>query len=150
MSKQEEAGLILKLYELRREETLRKARDWVFREFHPATIAEFGNTMFGPNGAYVRMVVSYWDMAAALVNDGAISLELFNATNGEHFGIFSKIEPLLAEIRAAYGPGFATHLEKLVDATPDGRKRSAGARERMKAMRERRDQHVTASAPAAS
>jgi hypothetical protein len=33
-------------------------------------------------------------MAAALVNNGAISLELFNDTNGEHIGVFSKIEPL--------------------------------------------------------
>ena len=31
----EEAGLILKFYELRREETMRKARDWYFREFNP-------------------------------------------------------------------------------------------------------------------
>ena len=30
MSKQEEAGLILKLYELRREDTMRKARDRIF------------------------------------------------------------------------------------------------------------------------
>ena len=36
MSKQEEAGLILKLYELRREDTMRKARDWYFREFQSA------------------------------------------------------------------------------------------------------------------
>ena len=39
MSKQEEAELILKLYELRREETMRKARDWFFRDFKPQTIA---------------------------------------------------------------------------------------------------------------
>jgi hypothetical protein len=34
MSKQEEAGLILKLYELRREATMRQARDWYFLEFN--------------------------------------------------------------------------------------------------------------------
>jgi hypothetical protein len=42
---------------------------------------------------------------------------------------------MLLEIRTAYGPNFAVNLEKLIDATPDGRKRVAGARERMKAMR---------------
>jgi hypothetical protein len=81
------------------------------------------------------MVVTYWDMAAALVNDGAISLELFNKSNGEHIGVFAKVEPLLGEIRASYGPHYAASLEKLIDATPDGRKRSAAARERMKAVR---------------
>jgi hypothetical protein len=35
MSKQDEASLILKLYELRREETMRKARNWYFAEFNP-------------------------------------------------------------------------------------------------------------------
>jgi hypothetical protein len=82
------------------------------------------------------MVVSYWDMAAALVNDGAISLDLFTNTNGEHLGVFSKIEPLLGEIRSVYAPQFAVNLEKLIDATPDGRNRAAKARERMKAVRD--------------
>jgi hypothetical protein len=132
MSKQEEAGLILKLYELRREDTMRKARDWYFREFHPQSMSDFNNAMFGGESGYLRMVITYWDMAAALVNNGAISLELFNDSNGEHIGVFSKFEPLLGEIRAAYGPQFAVNFEKLIDATPDGRKRVAAARERMK------------------
>jgi hypothetical protein len=136
MSKQDEAGLILKLYELRREDTMRKARDWYFRDFNPKAIADFTEAMFGEHSGHLRMVVSYWDMAAALVNDGAINLDLFTNTNGEHIGVFSKIEPLLGEIRTAYAPQFAVNLEKLIDATPDGRNRTAKARERMKAMRD--------------
>jgi hypothetical protein len=135
MSIQEEAGLILKLYELRREETMRRARDWYFREFNPQTIADFRSAMFGEHSGHVRMVLTYWDMAAALVNRGAINLELFNEANGEHIGVFAKIEPLLGEIRAAFGPHYASNLEKLVDATPNGRQRTAGTREQMKAMR---------------
>ena len=135
MSKQEEGGLILRLYELRRDETMRKARDWYFREFNPESLADFNSAIFGDQSGYMRMVISYWDMAAALVNDGAISLELFNNSNGEHISVFSKIEPLLGEIRAAYGPQFAASFEKLIDATPEGRKRVAAAREQMKAIR---------------
>ena len=134
MSKQEEAGLILKLYELRREETMRKARDWYFREFNPQSIADFNTAIFGEHSGHLRMVVTYWDMAAALVNNGAISLQLFSDSNGEHIGVFSKIEPILTEIRGAIGPQFAANLEKLIDATPDGRKRSAASREQMKAI----------------
>jgi hypothetical protein len=135
MSKQEEAGLILKLYELRREETMRKARDWYFREFHPQSMADFSSAMFGEHSGHLRMVVTYWDMAAALVNNGAISLELFSDSNGEHIGVFSKIEPLLGEIRTVYGPQFAANCEKLIDAMPDGRKRVTAARERMNAIK---------------
>jgi hypothetical protein len=80
------------------------------------------------------MVVTYWDMAAALVNRGAIGLELFTDANGEQIGVFAKIELLLGEIRAAFGPQFAVNLEKLIDATPNGRQRTAATREQMKAI----------------
>jgi hypothetical protein len=135
MSIQDEAGLILKLYELRREETMRKARDWYFRDFNPQSMADFQSAMFGEHSGHLRMVITYWDMAAVLVNRGAISLELFTDANGEHIGVFAKIEPLLGEIRALLAPQFAANLEKLIDATPDGRKRSAATREQMKAIR---------------
>lgn len=135
MSKQDEAGLILKLYELRREETMRKARDWYFREFHPESLNDFSEAMFSEHSGHLRMVLTYWDMAAALVNNGAIDMALFNETNGEHIGVFSKIELLLGEIRAAYAPQFAANLEKLIDATPQGRERVAATRERMQGMR---------------
>ena len=134
MSKQEEAGLILKLYELRREETMRKARDWFFLEFNPRSMADFTEALFGPHSGHLRMVVTYWDMAAALVNNGAISLELFNDANGEHLATFAKIEPLLKEIQATIGPQFGANLAKLVDAMPDGRKRIAAIQERFKGI----------------
>ena len=137
MSKHEEAGLILKLYELRREETMRKARDWYFRDFNPESSADVEKIMFSEQSGYFRMVSSYWDMAAALVNNGAIGIELFNDTNGEHLGVFSKLEPFLAEMRADYGPQLLANLEKLIDATPAGRERVAKIRERMAGMRAR-------------
>ncbi|HZT32147.1 MAG TPA: hypothetical protein VFA33_19825 [Bryobacteraceae bacterium] len=137
MSKQAEADLILKLYDLRREGTMRQARDWYFREFHPESKADVDGVMFGEHSAHLRMVVSYWDMAAGLVNHGAISKELFSDTNGEHLAVFSKLEPLLGELRADYGPQFLANLEKLIDATPSGRERAAAIRERMKQVRAR-------------
>ena len=135
MSKQEEAGLILKLYELRREDTMRKARNWYFREFNPQSIADFNAALFGEQSGYLRMVITYWDMAAALVHNGAISTEMFTDSNGEFIGVFAKIEPLLPDIRATYGEKFALMLEKLIDAIPDGRQRVNKTREQMKAIR---------------
>ena len=60
----------------------------VFSGVQSQSMADFTNAIFGEHSGYLRMVVSYWDMAAALVNDGAISLDLFNDTNGEHIGVF--------------------------------------------------------------
>jgi hypothetical protein len=138
MSKHEEASLILQLYELRREATMRKARDWFAREFNPESLADVEQAMLGEHSPHLRMVISYWDMAAALVNHGAISPELFRDTNGEHLLVFSKLEPLLQDVRATYGAHFMAHLEKLVDATPGSRERVAATRERMRRMREAR------------
>src|SRR3954447_12787931 len=126
MSKQDEAALILKLYELRRDETLRKARDWYAAEYFPESFQDAMAVFPTDKGVYMRMVGSYWEMAAALVNQGAISLEMFNATNGEHLGVFAKIEPMLAEMRSTFNmPEMFKELETLVDSTPDGRSKVA-------------------------
>jgi len=137
MAIQTEAALILKLYDLRREETMRTARNWYSREFNPESMADIEKILFSEHSGHLRMVASYWDMAAALVNNGAISAQLFNDTNGEQFLAFGKLEPFLKDIRAAFGPQFLANLEKLIDATPGGRERAAAVRERMKAMRAR-------------
>ena len=90
MAIQDEAALILQLYDLRREETMRTARNWYSREFNPESMADIESAFFSDHSGHLRMVTSYWDMAAALVNNGAISAQLFNDTNGEHIGVFSK------------------------------------------------------------
>jgi hypothetical protein len=136
MSKHDGADLILKLYELRREETMRKARDWYFRDFNPQSMAEFTEAMMGEHSGHLRMVVSYWDMAAALVDGGSISLELFANSNAEHIGVFAKVELLLGDIRRSFGLRFAVNLEKLIDAIPEGRQQVAAFRERMQGIRE--------------
>jgi hypothetical protein len=136
MSKQDEAALILKLYELRKEDSMRKARDWYLRDFHPRSISDFNLSMFSEHSGQLRAVVHFWEMTAALVNGGAISLDLFTSTNDEHIVIFSKIEQWLAEIRETFVPQFAVQLEKLIDALPDGRKQTEKARERAKAFSE--------------
>jgi hypothetical protein len=151
MSKHEEADLILKLYELRREPTMRIARDWHFLHFNPQSIEDFNSAILSEHSGHLRMVMGYWDMAAALVNHGAITLELFNDTNGEHITAFAKAEPFLTELRAQLGPQFLKNLEKLIDATPNGRQRTAAARERAKAVRAQVEARTkTAAVPANS
>ena len=122
MAKHEEADLILKPYDLRREETMRVARDYWMREFNPESVTDITNALLGEHSGHLRMVVSYWDMAPALVNRGAIDINLFNDTNGEHTGVFIKLEPFLGKLRAQFGARFLGNLERLIDATPDGRK----------------------------
>lgn len=137
-SKTESAELILKLYDLRREAKMREARNWLFG-FNPTSAEEIGNTMMDPEvGPYLRMVLSYWDMAAALVNHGAIDADMFYDTGGEHIGVYSKIEPFIAELRTQWEmPDAFSHLEKVIMDRPDGAERIRKTQEWMKTIAEK-------------
>jgi hypothetical protein len=111
------ASLILKLYELRTEPELRRARAWFAFEFHPSSARDILSTWLGPGheSAPYRMVTSYWDMAASLVVNGAIPAEMFNEGNTEHFAVFAKLKPYLAEVRAAANyPDYLVNIEQVV------------------------------------
>lgn len=134
-SNYESADLLLKLYDLRREQTMREARTWFAVAFHPDSLDEVVKAATGPNSGLFRMVISYWDMAAALVNHEAIDAQMFNETNGEHIVVFSKVEPFLGEYRARMGnPAYLANLEKLVMQTPDAKQRLADIRTRFKQL----------------
>jgi hypothetical protein len=126
---------------------MRAARDWYAIEFHPQSVEEFNQFMYSEHSGHLRMVMSYWEMAAALANRGAISLDLFAETQGECIGAFAKVEPVLADLRKSFGPQFLASLEKLIDSIPDGRARAAQSREFMKGVREevRRQQQTKTS-----
>jgi len=125
----ENANLILKLFELRREEVMRNGRNFFFT-FHPKSFEEVTSTMMGPQGNYLRMVLSYWDMAASLVVNGAIDAKMFDDANGEHFGVFAKIEPFVPQLRVVFqNPRFLQSLEQVCLGAPEGRQRVDRARE---------------------
>jgi len=132
MGKHEDADLILKLYDLRRETVMREARNWFFT-FNPTNVGEYMEAIMGPQSGYLRMVVSYWDMAASLVNNGAIDEQMFNDANGEHLFIFAKIEPILEDLRKTWNaPDMLKHFETLIRRIPDNEKQLAEMRERIK------------------
>ncbi len=135
MSKVESADLILKLYDLRREATMRKARDWFF-SFNPQSAQDVMNTMMDPEvGGLLRMVISYWDMAAAMVNHGAIDLDLFTETNGEYMMVYAKIEPFIAELREMWQePKAFSNIEKLINAQENGPEKFKRTQEWLKSI----------------
>lgn len=133
-NKQEDANLILRLYELRREDTMRRARDWFTTDFQPQSAQDLLAAIRGEHNAMYRMVTTYWDMAAAFVNHGAIDETLFNDIHNEHIAVFAKLAPYLAEFRQLAGtPWYLTHLEQLVMRRPDAQERLATLRRFMQA-----------------
>jgi hypothetical protein len=136
----ESATLNLQLFDLRREPVLREARDWFLRDFNPETFEQLVAVVGGERNASFRMVLGYWDMAASLVTSGAIDADAFRAAHGEIFATFSKIQPFLAEVRAASGEAdFCKHLEAVVLEAPNAQevldRRRKAARAAAKARR---------------
>lgn len=143
-TKQEDANLILRLYELRREETMRRARDWFTTDFHPTSTQDLLQTIVGEHNAKYRMVTTYWDMAAAFVNHGAIDERLFNDIHNEHIAVYAKIEPFLTEFRQVTGtPWYLSHLEQLIRRMPDCEQRLQTLRRFMKRRAEARNEAAT-------
>ncbi len=148
MGKAKDADLILKLYDLRREPTMREARTWFFT-FNPQTPNDFMDVLLGDKSGYYRMVVSYWDMAASLVNHGAIDADMFNDANGEHIFVFAKIEPFLPALREMGNPDFLVHLERVIKEIPGYEQKLIATRERIQKILAMYQQRAAAQAAAA-
>jgi len=111
-----DAEIILRLYELRTESVMREARAWISGEFWPTTAEEFfavASNPAEPHNAWFRQVITYWEMAAAMVLHGAVSAELFVDCNAEGFFLLAKFAPILDDIRAK-NPTFLVKTSDLV------------------------------------
>ena len=130
--KHESMNGIIKLYDLRREPVLREAREW-FDGFYADSFEDVIELFKTPDERYFRMALTYWDMAAAFVNHGAIDEQLFNEINGEHIAVYAKIELFIEDLRGMLqNPALLANLEKLIVRTPNSAEMTAGFRARAK------------------
>ena len=127
------AELIMKLYDLRREDTMREARNW-FISFFPESADDVMRVMIDPKtSAFYRMVITYWDMAASFVNHGAIDENMFLDSNGECIVIFAKVQPFIEQLRLNMAnPNYLKNLEDLIMKQSNAEEMLAGRRELMK------------------
>ena len=100
---QVDAELILKLYSLRQEATLRRARRFLLAEFWPSSLEEI-QLVFDDFGSernqWLRQALSYWDMAASFVNRGVLHPDLFLDSAGECLFFYAKLSPFLPALHA--------------------------------------------------
>jgi hypothetical protein len=122
----DDANLLLRLYELRREDKLRQARHWFLFEFKPGLWSEVREGFFTGEAQdnYLRMVVSYWDMVCALVKQGVLNKDLFYTTNGEHLAVWNKTRNWVAGLRQEFNnPLMLRNLEDIAEDTEQWRQR---------------------------
>jgi hypothetical protein len=122
----DDANLLLRLYEIRREDKIRQARHWFLFEFKPGAWSEVRKGFFTgqEQDNYLRMVVSYWDMACALVKQGVLNKDLFYATTGEYVTVWNKTKPWVAGVREEFkDPLMLRNLEDIAEDTVQWQKR---------------------------
>jgi hypothetical protein len=134
----EQANLLLRLYDLRREPRMREAREWYFGHFKPTSV-EDAMKICPPNSAEntsMRMVTSYWDMAAGMVNRGLIDEEFFFENTGEQWLVWERLKPILPAMRAMFkNPNYHRQLEEHVKRLEAWREKGApGSTEAMRQM----------------
>jgi len=122
-----DAELILKLYDLRREAEMRKARNWAVIDFWPQSVDDvikIASSLGTQENAWMRQVGGYWNMAASLTLAGTVSEELFlePSFSGEMFLIYAKLQPFLKELRSKMkNPHIFANVEKVVTGSKRGR-----------------------------
>ena len=111
----EQAQLHLQIFEMRREARLRQARDWFFKNYFVDSLDD-AMRIAPPGsepGTFVMMVFSYWDQACAFLNYGLLHEDLFFETNGEFFGVWERVKPIIQQGRERFAnQQFLAHLEK--------------------------------------
>jgi hypothetical protein len=115
----DDVNLILRLYDMRREEKLRTARQWYVANFKPKTIEEmFAIAGPGTDGnAMFRQAVSYWDMVASFITAGVLEEELFFQSNRELLLFWLRLKPVVKEVRIAFkDPKAWRNLETVAEA----------------------------------
>jgi len=142
-----DAEIILRLYELRTEAIMRQARAWITGDFWPVSAEEFfavASNPADPHNAWLRQVLTYWEMAAAMVLHGAVSAELFVDCNAEGFFLLAKFAPILEAIREK-NPGFLIKTSELINRFSAAAQRYEAVLKNVEARRDslpaRQEQH---------
>ena len=122
----DDVNLIIKLYELRRDDRLREARKW-FGGLKGKTLAEL-QALCPPGSeqeASLRMVTSYWEMAASFITSGVLNQELFEQSGGELLFVWTKIQDVVPEWRKAFNnPKYLSNVETVAKKMIDSMNRS--------------------------
>lgn len=99
----DDANLILRLYEMRREDVMRKARGWFTANFKPKSMDDF-RALAAPGteaNAYFRQVSTYFELVASFITSGVLNKELYFQSGGELLLVYLRLRPILNDFRAA-------------------------------------------------
>jgi hypothetical protein len=124
-----DAEILLKLYDLRREPEMRKAKDWATLQFRPASAEEVLAVLRDigtEHNRWLRQFVTYYEMVASLVHRRLLDRDLLEDSVNEYIGFYALLKPHLKQVREALGvPDYMSQIERLVEESERGRERLA-------------------------
>jgi hypothetical protein len=119
-----DAELLLQVYDLRRETSLREARTAINGEFWPVTYDDIVAILKldHPLNAFWRQASTYWEMVYGIARHGIVHPEYWMESNGEGLLLFAKVSPWLADLRRDANPASFRHAEWVATQTAEGRR----------------------------
>ena len=107
----------------------------------------------GEENTFIRMVISYWDMVASIVNRGLINDELFFESNGEIWVVWDRMHTIVPIWRSAFkNPQLFSNIEDTCKRLEAWREKkapgsSAAMRQMMDQARQKNQRRLSLSAP---
>ena len=120
----DDAQLVLKLYDLRRDPVMRESRKtiaaWLPRTFDDVkAITQLSH----PHNAAWRQVSSYFEMAYGFARHGIVSPDFLAENAGEGLFLFAKVAPYLEQLRKEYSPTVFKNAEWIVANSASAKQR---------------------------
>ena len=130
-----DAELVLKLYELRREDVMRASRSLIVTKFLPTSFEDVLAVTKSehPLNAAFRQCSTFWEMTYAMARHGVMHADFMLESNGEGLLLYSRIEPWLTQYREHVSPLGFRNAEWVATETTYGRLIAERFRKRMQA-----------------
>lgn len=132
----QDADIILRLYDLRREAVMRESRSVMTGKFWPKTYEDFIalTKPEHPHNAAYRQVTSFWEMAYSFARHGIVNADFMAENAGEGIFVFAKIAPFVTRYRSEVSPTAFTNVEWLTQNSKVGHEKFELLKQRVAQM----------------
>ena len=119
----QDADLIIKLYDLRREPVMRASREAIGK-FAPHTYDEFiaVTKPEHPQNVAYRQTATYWEMVFGMARREIVNAEYLVENSGEGLLLYTKVAPFLPRFREEVWPLAFQHAEWAATHTQIGKR----------------------------
>jgi hypothetical protein len=119
-----DAELVLRLYDLRRENLMRESRAAISSKYWPKNEEEALAVLKSdhPLNPAFRQVVTYWEMVYGMVKWDVLHGDFMMESSSEGLLVYAKAEPYVASIRERGNPSYFVNAEWVATHVDAGRR----------------------------